>query len=148
LKMLRHLQGLPAVYHENTPVGETMSCLEQDVEQVGSLGGDFVPYILRLTMVTIMIVIAMLVMNWRLSIIVLPLFPVFLWLRHHFRLRQRQISDVVRTYQGKVTSFLQEHLAAMVQVQLLTRELTVARRFLQLAGEGVRVQSSLLRTNQ
>src|SRR5262249_43759697 len=135
VQLLRRLFSLSADYHDSTPVGETMSRIEQDVDQIGGLGGDFIPHCLRLILVTMMTLITMLVMNWRLTVILVPLGPIFLLLRHRYRTLQRHTSDVVRANQGRVTSLLQEYLAAVAQVQLLTRELAVARRFVRIAGE-------------
>src|SRR5262249_45725744 len=145
LHLLRHLFSLSADYHDSASVGETMSRIEQDVDQIGGLGGDFIPNCLRLILVTAMVLITMLVMNWRFSVL---LFPIFLLLRFRYRILHRHYSDVVRAYQGRVTSLLQEYLAGVVQVQLLTRELAVTRRFAKLAGDFIRAQSVLRKNNQ
>lgn len=148
LSLLRRLQRLPARYHENTPTGETMIRLEQDVEMVAGLGTDFIPHLLRLVIVTSMILVVMSAMNWRLTLLIVPLVPAFLLLRHRFRSRQRRHSDFVRQQQGILSSFLQEQVASMTQVQLLTRESYLARRFVALAGNWIRAQSQLRRTSQ
>src|SRR5262249_35829964 len=99
-------------------------------------------------LVTMMTLITMLVMNWRLTVILVPLGPIFLLLRHRYRTLQRHTSDVVRANQGRVTSLLQEYLAAVAQVQLLTRDLAVARRFVRIAEEFIRSQSVLRKNSQ
>src|SRR5579872_2464838 len=48
MNLLDHLQRLSPDYHEQKSLGDTLFRLEQDVEQVGELGGDVVPNSLRL----------------------------------------------------------------------------------------------------
>jgi ABC-type multidrug transport system fused ATPase/permease subunit len=133
LRLLRDLQSLPAKYHDNTPVGDTVYRLEQDVEQIGQLGGDFIPTSLRLALMITLIVITMFIMNWQLTCIVLPLAPIFLLVQYRYRNVLRAHSDRVQKRMGQVSGFLHEHLSSISQVQLLTRETIEARRFASLA---------------
>jgi ABC-type multidrug transport system fused ATPase/permease subunit len=144
--LLRHLQRLPAWYHDDTPVGETLFRLEQDVDQIGQIGGDLIPLCLRLVVITAMVVTAMLMMNWQLTCVILPLVPIFIFLQNHYRSRLRRDADATQSHLGRVGSFLQEHFSAILQVQLLTRELAEARRFVKLAGIAMRAQRELRRT--
>jgi ABC-type multidrug transport system fused ATPase/permease subunit len=72
--------------------------------------------------------------------IVLPLVPVFILVRRRFHNRLRQASDSVQEQAGKVIGFLEEHLASIVQVQLLSCEQREARRFARLSGGAMRAQ--------
>jgi ABC-type multidrug transport system fused ATPase/permease subunit len=134
LRLLRHLQSLPSEYHDKTPVGDSLRRMEQDVDEIGQLGGDFIPLCLRLFVTAAMILTAMFVMNWQLTCIVLPLIPAFLYAQHYYRLRLRSRADAARDQAGRVSVFLQEHFSAITQIQLLTRELAEARRFVRLVG--------------
>jgi len=140
LGLLRHLQRLSAEYHDNTPLGETLHRLQVDVEQVGTLSGEVIPTTLRMLTVFVLVMTMMLVMNYRLTAIVLPLIPVFIVFRRHFRKHLRQASDAVQQQSGKMIGFLEEHLSSIVQVQLLSCEQREARRFARLAGHAVRAQ--------
>ena len=140
LGLLRHLQRLSAEYHDNRPLGDTLHRLQVDVEQVGTLSGDLIPTALRMSTVFILVMTAMLVLNYRLTAVVLPLIPVFILVRQQFRNRLRQASDTVQQQSGKMIEFLEEHLSSIVQVQLLSCEQREARRFARLAGHAVRAQ--------
>ena len=63
------------------------------------------------------------------DLIVLPLIPAFILIRRRFQQRLRQASDVVQQQSGKMIEFLEEHLSAIVQVQILSCEQREARRF-------------------
>ena len=138
LSLLRHLQRLSAEYHDNKPLGDTLHRLQVDVDQVGALSGDVIPSVLRMLTVFTLVMTTMLVINFRLTAIVLPLIPVFILVRRRFRDRLRQASDSVQEQSGKMIGFLEEHLSAIVQVQLLSCEQREARRFARLSGHTVR----------
>lgn len=140
LTLLRHLQRLSAEYHDNRLLGDTLHRLQVDVEQVGTLSGDLLPSVLRMVTVFTLVMTTMLVINFRLTVIVLPLIPVFILVRRQFRDRLRHASDSVQAQSGKMIGFLEEHLGAIVQVQLLSCELREARRFARLSGGAVRAQ--------
>ena len=140
LKLLRHLQRLSAEYHDNKPLGDTLHRLQIDVDQVGTLSGEVIPSALRMVTIFTLVVTTMLVLNYQLTIIVLPLIPLFIFVRRRFHDRLRQASDSVQEQSGKMIGFLEEHLSSIVQVQLLSCELREARRFARLSGGAVRAQ--------
>ena len=140
LNLLRHLQRLSAEYHDNRPLGDTLHRLQIDVDQIGTLSGEVIPSVLRIVTVFSLVMTTMLVLNYRLTAIVLPLIPPFIFVRRRFHKRLRQASDSVQKQSGKIIEFLEEHLSAIVQVQLLACEQREARRFARLASCGVRAQ--------
>ena len=140
LTLLRHLQRLSAEYHDNKPLGDTLHRLQVDVDQVGTLSGEVIPTVLRMLTVFMLVMTTMLVINFRLTAIVLPLIPVFILVRRRFRDRLREASDSVQEQSGKMIGFLEEHLSAIVQVQLLSCEQREARRFARLSSGTVRAQ--------
>jgi ABC-type bacteriocin/lantibiotic exporter with double-glycine peptidase domain len=146
LKLLRHLQRLSAEYHDNQPLGDTLHRLQTDVDQVATLSGEVIPSVLRIVTVFTLVMTTMMVINYRLTAIVLPLIPVFIVVRRRFHDHLRQASDSVQEQSGKVIGFLEEHLSAIVQVQLLSCEQREARRFARLSGRAVRAQVKRRRT--
>ncbi|HEY8411790.1 MAG TPA: ABC transporter ATP-binding protein [Pyrinomonadaceae bacterium] len=146
LSLLRHLQRLSAEYHDSRPLGDTLHRLQNDVDQVATLSGEVIPSALRMATVFTLVMTTMLVLNYRLTAIVLPLVPVFILVRRRFHDRLRNASDSVQEQAGKVIGFLEEHLASIVQVQLLSCEQREARRFARLSSAAVRAQVKRRRT--
>jgi ABC-type multidrug transport system fused ATPase/permease subunit len=140
LTLLRRLQRLSAEYHDNTPPGQTLHRLQMDVDQVGTLTGEVIPMLLRMGTTFLLVMSTMLVLNYRLTLIVLPLIPVFIFVRRRFQDRLRVASDSVQEQSGKLIGFLEEHLSAIVQVQLLSCEQREARRFARISSGVVRAQ--------
>ena len=140
LTLLRHLQRLSAEFHDNRPLGDTLHRLQVDVDQVGTLSGEVIPSVLRMVTVFTLVMTTMLVINYKLTAIVLPLIPLFILVRRRFHHRLRQASDSVQEQSGKMIGFLEEHLSSIVQVQLLSCEQREARRFALLSSRAVRAQ--------
>ena len=140
LGLLRQLQRLSAEYHDNTPVGDTLHRLQLDVDQTSSLSGEVIPAALRIVTLFVLVMTAMLVLNWRLTAIVLPLIPLFIFVRRQFHQYLCKASDEVQRQSGEVIAFLEEHLSAIVQVQLLSCEQREARRFARISSGAVRTQ--------
>jgi ABC-type multidrug transport system fused ATPase/permease subunit len=140
LDLLRHLHRLSAEYHDNTPVGDTLHRLQLDVDQASSLSGEVIPAALRILTVFCLVITAMLVLNFHLTLIVLPLIPLFIFVRRRFHQHLIKASDEVQQQSGKVIGFLEEHLSAIVQVQLLSCEQREARRFARISSGAVRAQ--------
>src|SRR5260370_41940273 len=56
--LIRRLHILSARYYENTPIGEILYRVEQDVDRVGELGGDVLPSVIRMAIVAVIGVVA------------------------------------------------------------------------------------------
>ena len=140
VSLLRRIQTLPARYHGNTQVGETLYRIVQDVDRVAELSGDIFPLVIRMVIVGVMVLVTMGILNWHLTVVIVPLLPVFYILRRRYAARLRRAADSVQNQSGKIGAFLQEHMAGMLQLQLLNRTGTQGRKFARLTAEGVRVQ--------
>lgn len=131
LGILEQMNRLSANYHETTPVGQKLYRMEQDVDQVAELGSSLVPYALQATFNTIFVVGAMSVLDFRLTCMVLPFMPIFFVFRRYFEARLRAASDEAQQQSSLESSFLQEHLASIVQIQLLHQEQNQTRAFME-----------------
>jgi ABC-type multidrug transport system fused ATPase/permease subunit len=129
LNVLRELQGQGARFHEHSSVGDRLYRVEQDVEQFCVAVGEVIPDSLRAILVTGMALSVMCFLNVWLTCLMLPLLPLFILLLSWYRRRLRAVADRVQQRQGAVGGFLQEHLAGIIQVQLLWAQKREARRF-------------------
>lgn len=146
LEILKHLDTLSADYHEATPTGEKLYPLREPVEEIAYLGSDLFPGILRTLLSTALTIFAMGALSFRLTLIVLPLVPVFLVTRHHFRHRLGRHADELQGKRLEVSSFLEEHALSVVQIQSLRQEARRERQAYRLFAEGARSQLRLART--
>ena len=133
LSILEQMNRLSADYHESTPIGEKLYRMEQDVDQVAELGSSLVPFALQTTFNAIFVVGTMFVLDFKLTCMVLPLVPLFFVFRRYFDKRLRGASDSAQRQSSRESSFLQEHLASVVQIQLLHQEKSQTKAFLERA---------------
>jgi ABC-type multidrug transport system fused ATPase/permease subunit len=146
LEILRHLDRLSADYHEATPTGEKLYPLREPVEEIAYFGSDLFPGILRTLLATALTLFAMGALSPRLTLIILPLVPVFLLTRYHFRQRLGQNADDLQGRRLEASSFLEEHAVSVVQIQSLQQELRRERQAYRLFAKAVRSQLQLART--
>jgi ATP-binding cassette subfamily B protein len=140
--LIRRLHILSARYYENTPVGETLYRVEQDVDRVGELGGDVLPSLIRMVIVGVMVLVTMGVLNLRLTLMVVPLLPLFYFLQRRYLGALTVAAESTQQQMGVISSFLQEHLFGMLQLQLLNRTGTHGRRFARSLAAGAKLQTA------
>ena len=121
VSLLRRIQTLPARYHGNSQVGETLYRVEQDVDRVAELSGDILPLTIQMVIMGVMVLVTMGILNWHLTLVIVPLLPLFYALQRRYATRLKEAADSVQNQSGKIAAFLQEHLAGMLQLQLLNR---------------------------
>ncbi|HEX5717163.1 MAG TPA: ABC transporter ATP-binding protein [Thermoanaerobaculia bacterium] len=129
LKLLRHLQRLSPGYFLKTSTGDLLHRLEQDVDQIQELGGNFLASLLRISVMTTSTLVILSVLSWRLTVCVVPLVPLMILLRRYGQPRLRGASDRTQQANAKRVAFFQDHLTAMPQIQLLNRTAGERRRF-------------------
>jgi ABC-type multidrug transport system fused ATPase/permease subunit len=146
VSLLRHLNSLSAEYFDRTPVGELLYPFEGPVDEVSYFGSDLLPSILRTGVAAGVTLSAMTVLSPLLTLVVIPLIPLFLVLRHRYRKRIGQQADLVQVARSKFSSFLQEHLSALLQIQLLRQTEPQERKASQVLTNAVCCQDALYRT--
>jgi ABC-type multidrug transport system fused ATPase/permease subunit len=144
--LLRHLDTLSAEYYENTPVGSVMYLLKDPIEELSYFGSDLLPAILRMLLTTSFTLATMFLLSPVLTAAVIPLVPVFLITRRHFRRRLEADADAVQGDRLAWNSFLEEHLSSIIPIQLLGQEKRQERRAFWLLARVVRSQQKVFIT--
>lgn len=132
LQLLDKINRLSADFHEAMPIGEKLYRVEQDVDQVAQFGS-FVPRLLQTLFNLLFVVVAMALLNFRLLFVVVPLLLVGVCIAARYQRRLRMSSEAAQERGGLQSSFLQDHLASVIQVQLLNRESGQTDTFRELA---------------
>jgi ATP-binding cassette subfamily B protein len=140
VSLLRQINTLPTHRHEKPQIGDTLYRIEQDVDRVAELSGDILPLTIQMVLVGIMVLVTMGILNWHLTALVAPVLPMFYLLQRRCAAKLKVAADQVQSQSGRINAFLQEHLAGMMQLQLLNRTGTQARKFARLAARGAQLQ--------
>jgi len=139
VSLLRQIHALPARRHQGSQMEDTLYRIEQDVDRVAELTGDILPLTIQMMLMGVMVLVIMGILNWHLTVLVAPILPIFYFLQRRYATRLKDAADQVQNQSGKINAFLQEHLAGMMQLQLLNRAGTQARKFARMAAKGAQL---------
>jgi ATP-binding cassette, subfamily B, multidrug efflux pump len=124
-----HFQRLDLRYYDRHPVGRLMTRVTTDVDALNDLFASGVVAVVGDLLVLVGIMVAMLIIDWRLALVAFTVLPFMAWAAHWFRTNVRDSYRQVRTLVAKLNAFLQEHLTGMSTVQAFNQEPRTARRF-------------------
>ena len=146
MELLRHIDQLSADYYENTPPGAAMYPLKEPVEDIAYFDSDLLPSILRMCLTTSFTITTMFALSPKLTVAILPLVPVFLVARQHFRTKLSRGSDTVQQNLIAWNAFLEEHISSVLSIQLLGRKRHQERRAFHLLARTTRSHLALFKT--
>jgi len=141
VSMLRKLHRLqPGRRARNLEANDTLFRMEQDVDRVAELSGDILPLTIQMLIMGVMVTVTMGILNWHLTLLVAPMLPIFYLLQRKYAPKLKDAADNSQRQSGQINAFLQEHLPAIAQVQLLNRTHARTVRFARLTAVGARLQ--------
>ncbi|MGR5286531.1 ABC transporter ATP-binding protein [Vibrio maritimus] len=120
---------LPRSYFDNTPIGITLSRLTSDLETIGDSFVQAVVGLVRDSLNTIALLIMMLVIDWKLTMVVLVVMPPVIYLTVYVRNRLRQMHQITRSALARGIGYLQEVLLGVKTVQLYRAEQEVEAKY-------------------
>lgn len=138
--LFRRILKLPRSYFDRTPTGVTLSRLTSDVEAISDSFVMGVLSMVRDLINTIALIILMLVIDWKLTLIVLTVFPPVLYITTLIRNKLRSMYQRTRGALAKGTGYLQECLLGVKTVQLYGAEEEVERRYASYTDEFLQAQ--------
>ena len=127
--LFSHLQRLSLGYYERNRAGAVISRLTNDVEALDRLVTEGVQSLLQNTLTLFGSAIILFLLDWRLALATLAVFPLMSIATALFRRRSSRAYRRVRERLGTVTATLAEDIAGMRVVQSFARERRNAERF-------------------
>lgn len=121
-RLFRHLQSLSLGYFERRRTGATISRLTNDVDALDQLVTDGVASLVQNSIVLIGSAVILLVLDWRLALATLAVFPLMAAGTAIFRRLSSRAYRSVRERIGHVSATLQEDISGMRVVQAFARE--------------------------
>ena len=131
VRLFRHLQSLPLGYYERNRTGATISRLTNDVEALDQLVTDGVASLVQNSLVLVGSAAILLVLDWRLALATLAVFPFMAIATALFRRLSSRAYRSVRERIGSVSATLQEDISGMRVVQAFAREGRSREQFLE-----------------
>jgi ATP-binding cassette, subfamily B, bacterial len=121
-RLFSHLQRLSLGFYERNRAGAVISRLTNDVEALDQLVTEGVTTLLQNSLTLIGSAIILFLLDWRLALAALAVFPLMSIATSIFRRRSARAYARVREHLGSVTATLQEDVSGMRVVQAFTRE--------------------------
>ncbi|MBI3958739.1 MAG: ABC transporter ATP-binding protein [Chloroflexi bacterium] len=121
-RLFSHILGQDHAFLTNTPTGELVARLTNDIDQLNAVLSRSIVIVLVEGVTLIVIVTVMAAVNWRLALLSLAVLPVVALVTRYFRARIRLSSSGERSAQARISAFLNEQVHGMTVVQLFNRE--------------------------
>lgn len=129
MQIFRHVQKLHLGYFDRTPVGRVVTRLTNDVNALNEMFSSGVVTVIGDIFMLVLIIGAMLYLNWELALITFATLPLLIGATLIFRAKVRDVYRIVRTKLAQLNAFMQEHITGMTIVQLFNREERTFGRF-------------------
>lgn len=128
-KLFAHLASFKVKYYDNEPVGKLITRCVSDIENIASIFSQGLFMIISDFLKMIIVLIFMLVINWKITCIVLLIMPVILIATNIFNKKMKVAFNEVRNEVANLNTFIQERLTGMKIVQLFNREKIELEKF-------------------
>lgn len=128
-KVFKHIINLNLSYFDKTPIGQSTTRTINDIESINTVFSEGSVTILS-DLATIFAVLAvMLATSWKLTLVVLSVFPLLIWGSYQFKESVRKSYEKVRNHVATMNAFLQERISGMRIVQIFNAEAREAEKF-------------------
>ena len=117
-----HIQSLSHNQFNNIPVGTLVTRVSSDINVLFQLYTNVLVNIIKCVATMIGVLIAMFLLNVKLALIILCVFPIILTLTICFRFFLRKIHRNVRTEVSNMNAFLSENISGMKVTQIFNQE--------------------------
>jgi ATP-binding cassette subfamily B protein len=132
MEIFSHLQRLSISFFDRNPAGRLITRVTSDVETLNELFTSGVVSGLGDLFTLLAIGVAMVIMDWRLTLAALVVIPFIAGVSHWFRSGVREAYRDIRTRLARINAFLQERITGMRIVQLFGREEAELEKFREL----------------
>jgi ABC-type multidrug transport system fused ATPase/permease subunit len=146
LRLLKRIQTLDAAFFQGHGVGDLVTRLEQEIDQLSEAAADVLPSLFRVVAGIAITITVMLVLDWRLALVTTPLALLLGALRYRYGPTLEQAARASRQIVGERASFLSECIGAAIELQLLGAESYINRRYAKLSTASIRTSLGQLRT--
>lgn len=121
-QLFRHLHTLTLNFFNNYSVGRLMSRLISDVGVLEDFVTWSITGLFRSVFILLGIIIAMLVLNWRLALVTFAVMPLMIALTNYWRKRVRQAYRSTRQRLSLINGYLNESISGIRVTKSFTRE--------------------------
>lgn len=135
VKLYRHLLSLRLRFFDQTPIGRLVTRNISDIETLSDIFSQGVAAIIGDILQIVVILGAMLYIDWKLTLISLSTLPLLILSTYVFKEKVKVAFNDVRNAVSNLNSFVQEHITGMSIVQIFSSEKREYKRFREINDE-------------
>lgn len=132
LDIFHHLESLSLKFFDRRPSGSLLTIISNDTTNVNQFFTNFLLSVLRDGLAVIIVMVAMLLLNWKLALLSYIVVPIIVLISVLFRTRLRKSYQDTRSRLSQTISFLAENLQGMRITQIFSQEPKQMQRFIRL----------------
>ncbi len=129
VKVFNHVNHLNLRYFDRTPIGQSTTRTISDIEAINTVFSEGSITILADVLTLVAVISYMFFTSWKLTLVVLSVFPLLIWGSYQFKESVRKSYEKVRNHISSMNAFLQERISGMRIVQIFTAETREADKF-------------------
>lgn len=129
VKVFNHITSLNLRYFDKTPIGQSTTRTINDIEAINTIFSEGSVTILADLMTIFAVLAVMFFTSWKLTLVVLSVFPLLIWGSYQFKESVRKSYENVRNHIATMNAFLQERISGMRIVQIFNAEQREADKF-------------------
>ena len=122
MALFNHIQSLPLSFFDKNPVGRIVTRLTNDIAAIGELFSACVIVVIGDIFIIVGIFVAMFILNVKLALITLSVFPIIVVIALWFGSRMRNSFREIRRKLACINAYLNENITGMKVIQLFNRE--------------------------
>lgn len=132
VELFNKLMSFRMAYFDTSAVGRLVTRVVSDIETIASIFSQGLFMIIADLLKMGLIIIVMLVVDWRLSVVVFLLFPIVVYATRLFQKAMKKAFEDVRVQVANLNTFVQERISGIKIVQLFHREKMEYQRFVKI----------------
>ena len=129
LRMFTRITNFRLGYFDKTPIGQSSTRTINDIEAINTIFSEGSITIISDLMTILFVLLMMFFNSWKLTLVVLSVFPLLIWGSYKFKESVRKSYEMVRNHISGMNSFLQERISGMRVVQIFNAERREAEKF-------------------
>lgn len=129
IKLFKHLTNFKMGYFDHEPVGKLVTRSVSDIESIAKIFSQGLFMIISDLLKMLVVLVFMLIMNWKLTLIIIAAMPVLIYITKIFQHKMQLAFEEVRNQIANMNTFVQERVTGMKIVQLFTRESIELQKF-------------------
>lgn len=122
VRVFRHITRFNLRHFDTTPIGTSTTRTINDIETINNVFTEGLIQIIADLLTIITVITIMLVVNWKLALVSLSVFPLILLSTYIFKEGVRSAFNRIRNQVAHLNTFLQERISGMKVVQIFSAE--------------------------